>query len=187
MRNQWRQEAHGKPQVASRGLAAPRETQDLRREIQAAGHATQIEICKPWDAWSVPPAGKRNRRFALTNWVSGKGHFTMVENEKKRNKQNSHFPTSEEVSERANEWAQWRARAKQAVRSKQTSGVSERANGRASGPVLQCVFLVVPAHSAPLLHFLLPPLLQFLFLLFHLLHLLLVRGWKLSLGFPSLI
>ena len=54
----------------------------------------------------------------------------MVENEKKH-RQNSHliihFPTSEGVSE--------------------VSGASERANGRASGPVLQSVFLVVLAHS----------------------------------------
>ena len=28
------------------------------------------------------------------------------------------------------------------------SGVSERANGRASGPILQSVFLVILAHSA---------------------------------------
>ena len=39
-----------------------------------------------------------------------------------------HFPTSEGVSE--------------------VSGASERANGRASGPVLQSVFLAVFDHSA---------------------------------------
>ena len=38
-----------------------------------------------------------------------------------------HFPTSEGVSE--------------------VSGASERANGRASGPILQSVFLVILAHS----------------------------------------
>ena len=55
----------------------------------------------------------------------------MVENRKKH-RQNSHlithFPTSEGVSE--------------------VSGASERANGRASGPVLQSVFLAVIDHSA---------------------------------------
>ena len=57
---------------------------------------------------------------------------TMVENRKK-NRQNSHpifhFPTSEgvsEVSERVDEWAQRRARAKRAVRSKRTSERCER-------------------------------------------------------------
>ena len=39
-----------------------------------------------------------------------------------------HFPTSEGVSE--------------------VSGASERANGRASGPVLTSLFLFVPDHSA---------------------------------------
>ena len=46
-----------------------------------------------------------------------------------------HFPTSEgvsEVSERANEWAQWRARAKQAVRSKRTSERCERTSEETS-------------------------------------------------------
>ena len=54
----------------------------------------------------------------------------MVENRKKH-RQNSnlidHFPASEGVSE--------------------VSGASERANGRASGPVLQSVFLAVFDHS----------------------------------------
>ena len=81
----------------------------------------------------------------------------MVENGKKH-RQNSHpiihCPTSEgvsEVSERANEWAQRRVWAKRAVRSKRTSGASERANGRASGPVLQSVFLAVPDHCVLLI------------------------------------
>ena len=54
----------------------------------------------------------------------------MVENRKKH-RQNSHpiihCPTNEGVSE--------------------VSGASERANGRASGPVLQSVFLAVIDHS----------------------------------------
>ena len=54
----------------------------------------------------------------------------MVEN-RKNHRQNSnlinHFPTSKGVSE--------------------VSGASERANGRASGPVLQSVFLAVIDHS----------------------------------------
>ena len=76
-----------------------------------------------------------------------------------------HFPMSEGVSKvnkRASEWAQQSARAKQVVRSKrvsaaehaseaskQVSGASEGANGRASGPVLASLFLFVPDHSAP--------------------------------------
>ena len=90
-----------------------------------------------------------------------------------KHRQNSHLiihcPTSEgvsEASERANKWAQRSARAKQAVRSKlceascakravqselckaceQVSGASERANGRASGPVSG--FVVTLDHSA---------------------------------------
>ena len=59
----------------------------------------------------------------------------MVENRKKH-RQNSHliipFPMSEGVSEV----------------SERVSGASERANGRASGPVLQSVFLAVFDHSA---------------------------------------
>ena len=43
-----------------------------------------------------------------------------------------------EVSERANE---------QSGASERMSGASERANGRASGPVLQSVFLAVIDHS----------------------------------------
>ena len=53
-----------------------------------------------------------------------------------------------EAIERVNECAQRRARAKRAVRSSErVSGASERANGRASGPVLQSVFLAVFDHS----------------------------------------
>ena len=58
---------------------------------------------------------------------------------------------SEGVSERSkreNEWAQQRAWAKQSGASKQVSGASERANGRASGPVLTFRFFFVPDHSA---------------------------------------
>jgi len=65
-------------------------------------------------------------------------YCTMVENRKKH-RQNRysiiHCPTSEgvsEVSERANEWAQRRARAKRAVRSKQTSERCERTSKRTS-------------------------------------------------------
>ena len=57
----------------------------------------------------------------------------------KKHRHNSHliihFPTSEgvsKVSERANEWAQRRARAKRAVRSKQTSERCERMSKRTS-------------------------------------------------------
>ena len=50
----------------------------------------------------------------------------------------TYFPTSEGVSEVS----------EQSGASERVSGASERANGRASGPVLQSVFLVVPAHCA---------------------------------------
>ena len=80
---------------------------------------------------------------------------TMVENGKKH-RQNSHliihFPTSEgvsEVSERANEWAQWRARAKRAVRSKRTSERCEQTSKRTSEwPSTAVCFLAVLDHSA---------------------------------------
>ena len=71
---------------------------------------------------------------------------TMVENVKKHRQISHliiHFPTSEgvsEVSERANEWAQQRARAKRAVRSKQTSEYFNEW-------ILQSVFLAVFDHS----------------------------------------
>ena len=82
---------------------------------------------------------------------------TMVEN-KKKHRQNSHpiihCPTREgvsEVSERANKWAQRRARAKRAVwskgRSERCEWTSERANGRANGPVLTSVFFSIFDHS----------------------------------------
>ena len=58
----------------------------------------------------------------------------------------------------AREWAKWaskqmsersgrREQSEQSGASKQVSGASERANGRASGPVPQSVFLVILAHS----------------------------------------
>ena len=71
--------------------------------------------------------------FRMARYLSSKCavKFSMVENRKKH-RQNSHpiihCPTSEGVSE--------------------VSGASERANGRASGPVLQSVFLAVIDHSA---------------------------------------
>ena len=60
---------------------------------------------------------------------------------------------------RAREWAKWasertsersggRERSEQSGASERVSGASERANGRASGPVLQSVFLAVIDHSA---------------------------------------
>ena len=44
-----------------------------------------------------------------------------------------------------------RERSEQSGASEQVSGVSERANGRASGPVLQSVFLAVLDHSVILI------------------------------------
>ena len=74
----------------------------------------------------------------------------MVENGKKH-RQNNHpiinCPTSEGVrgvSKRSG----GRERSEQSGASEQVSVVSERANGRASGPVLQSVFLAVLDQSA---------------------------------------
>ena len=49
------------------------------------------------------------------------------------------------MSEQVNESAQ---RSKQRGTSERVSGASKQANGRASGPVVQSVFLVVLDHSA---------------------------------------
>ena len=77
---------------------------------------------------------RTSKEAAEETWEIDSG--TMVENRKKH-RQNSHpiihCPTSEgvsEVSERANEWAQRRARAKQAVWSKWTSERCKRTNER---------------------------------------------------------
>ena len=80
---------------------------------------------------------------------------TMGQNRKKH-RVNNHVP-------REREWVKWVSaaeRAREASRAKQAqrvSGASEQANGRASGPVLQSVFLVILAHSAMLLYSLNPP------------------------------
>ena len=73
----------------------------------------------------------------------------------KKHRQNSHpiihCPTSEgvsEVSERTSERSGGRERSEQSGASERVSGASEWANGRASGPVLQSVFLAVFDHSA---------------------------------------
>ena len=71
------------------------------------------------------------RRLALKAWTKPHygtklGHFQTLR---------IHFSTSEgvsEVSERANEWTQWRAWAKRAVRSKQTSEWCKRTSERTS-------------------------------------------------------
>merc|ERR1719511_359811 len=52
-----------------------------------------------------------------------------------------------EVSERMSERSGGRERSEQSGASERVSGASERANGRASGPVLQSVFLAVIDHS----------------------------------------
>ena len=73
----------------------------------------------------------------------------MVENRKKH-RQNSHpiihCPTSEGVS-KVSKRSGGREQSEQSKASEQMSGASERANGRASGPVLQSVFLAVIDHS----------------------------------------
>ena len=53
-----------------------------------------------------------------------------------------------EVSERVNKRSGGRAQSEQSGASARVSSANERANGRASGPVLQSVFLVVLAQSA---------------------------------------
>ena len=57
-----------------------------------------------------------------------------------------HFPTSLGVSEQTSE--QMSAAEHVSEVSERASGASERANGRASGPVLQSVFLADVDHSA---------------------------------------
>ena len=52
------------------------------------------------------------------------------------------------MSERANERSGARKRSEQCGASEQVSGMSERGDRRASGPVLQSVFLVILDHSA---------------------------------------
>ena len=56
---------------------------------------------------------------------------------------------SEWASERTNDCCLACEQSEQCGASERVSGVSERANGRASGPELQSVFLVILAHSAP--------------------------------------
>ena len=51
------------------------------------------------------------------------------------------------MSERTSERSGGRERSEQSGASERVSGASERANGRASGPVLQSVFLAVLDHS----------------------------------------
>ena len=51
------------------------------------------------------------------------------------------------MSERTSERSGGRERSEQSEASERVSGASERANGRASGPVLQSVFLAVIDHS----------------------------------------
>ena len=53
------------------------------------------------------------------------------------------------ASKQKSECSGARERSKQCGTSEQVSGASKRANGRASGPVLQTVFLAVINHSAP--------------------------------------
>ena len=58
-----------------------------------------------------------------------------------------HFPTSEGVS-KVSERSEAREQSERGGASKRVSGASERANRRASGLVLQSVFLADLAHSA---------------------------------------
>ena len=78
-------------------------------------------------------------------------HCTMGQN---------HFETSK-IHFSTREWAKWASvrtsqrsggceRSEQSTASERVSSASERANGRASGPVLQSVFLAVFDHSAHL-------------------------------------
>ena len=61
-----------------------------------------------------------------------------------------HFPTSEGVS-KVSERSGRRKQSKQSGAGKRVCPASERANGRASGPLLQYVFLAVLDHSAVVL------------------------------------
>jgi len=81
-------------------------------------------------------------------------YCTMVENRKKTDK----IAIQSFTVPRAKEWAKWasertcersggRERSEQSGASKRVSGASERANGWASGLVLQSVFLAVIDHS----------------------------------------
>ena len=73
---------------------------------------------------------------------------TMGQNRKKHRMNNHliiHYGVSK-VSKRASERSEGRERSEQSGASKRVSGASERANGRASGPVLTSVFLVILAH-----------------------------------------
>ena len=75
---------------------------------------------------------KTNSTLLLISFFGRFLLYTMGQNRKKNHRINSlliiYFPTSKGVSK--------------------VSGASERANGRASGPVLQSVFLVLLAHCA---------------------------------------
>ena len=91
--------------------------------------------------------------FALftLNWETPALGSRIETNREKNSK--IHLLSHEQGSEWMSEWMGERSRAceqsEQGRASEWVGGVSERANRRASGPVLQSVFLVVLAHSAP--------------------------------------
>ena len=77
-------------------------------------------------------------------------HLRTMGQNREKHRVNSHLmihcPTSEgvsKVSERTSERSGGRERSEQSRASEQVSGASERANGRASGPVLTSRFWVV--------------------------------------------
>ena len=104
------------------GLKAAEERRRLAIDAAATGRSTESS------SW------RRRSAYLQTSSHYGTkpGHFetSLI-----------HFPTSEGVSSGG------RKRSEQSGASERLSGASERANGRASGPVLQSVFLVVLSHS----------------------------------------
>ena len=58
------------------------------------------------------------------------------------------FPMSEGVSEQTSERSRGHKRSEQSRAREQVSGVSDRTNGRASGPALTSLFFFVSDHSA---------------------------------------
>ena len=81
-------------------------------------------------------------------------HMLYGPQQKKKHSKNSHsiiyFPTSSGMSERSIAYERSIAceRSEQCVASERVIGENDRANGRASGPVLQSGLLVILDHSA---------------------------------------
>ena len=98
----------------------------------------QVVVRHPITHFPISSGGSERESKQMSARAKRMSECTMVENRKKHRLNSNpiiHCPTSEgvsEVSERANEWAQRRARAKRAVRSKPTSERCERTSERTS-------------------------------------------------------